>query len=151
PGKGNDQVRFEVSLGALAPDLEVLAPVRDWGMNRADTLTFAEQRGLPISTTRSSAYSIDENLWGRSIECGVLEDPWVGPPEDIYELTVATVDAPRRPTSLEISFDSGVPVSIDGEDLAAVHAIDRCGKLAGEYGIGRIDHVEDRLVGIKSR
>ncbi|MEA2476823.1 MAG: argininosuccinate synthase [Actinomycetota bacterium] len=150
-GKGNDQVRFEVSFGALAPELEVLAPVRDWGMNRADTISYAEAHDLPISTTRSSPYSIDENLWGRSIECGVLEDPWIAPPDDIYELTVGPSDAPRHSKTIEISFEEGVPVSIDGEGLSPLHAIEQCGKLGGEYGIGRIDHVEDRLVGIKSR
>ncbi|MFN2593347.1 MAG: argininosuccinate synthase [Actinomycetota bacterium] len=150
-GKGNDQVRFEVSLGALDPDLEVLAPVRDWGMNRTDTISYAESHGLPISTTRSSPYSIDENLWGRSIECGVLEDPWVAPPEDIYELTVGPLEAPRAPKTVEISFEGGEPAAIDGEALSPLHAIEQCGKLAGAYGVGRIDHVEDRLVGIKSR
>ncbi|MBW3594597.1 MAG: argininosuccinate synthase [Actinobacteria bacterium] len=149
-GKGNDQVRFEVSLGALAPDLDVLAPVRDWGMNRAETIAFAAARSLPIETTKSSPYSIDENAWGRSIECGVLEDPWVAPPDDVFALTAAPQDAPE-PRDVVVSFDGGVPVAVDGETLAPANAIDAVGKLAGSYGIGRIDMVEDRLVGIKSR
>ena len=149
-GKGNDQGRFEVSLAALAPDLEVLAPVRDWGMTRAGTIDYATSRGLPIETTKSSPYSIDENLWGRSIECGVLEDPWTSPPEEVYELTAALSDAPG-PREVEIAFEAGVPVGIDSETLAPINAIDAVGKVAGTYGYGRIDMIEDRLVGIKSR
>jgi argininosuccinate synthase len=149
-GKGNDQVRFEVSLAALAPDLEVLAPVRDWGMNRAQTIEYAEERSLPIETTKSSPYSIDENLWGRSIECGVLEDPWTSPPEDIFSLTTAPLEAPE-PRDVEISFEAGIPTAVDGETLAPINAIDALGKIAGSYGFGRVDMVEDRLVGIKSR
>jgi argininosuccinate synthase len=150
-GKGNDQVRFEVSLSALAPDIEVLAPVRDWGMTRAETIAYAEERDLPITTTKSSPYSIDENLWGRSIECGVLEDPWSAPPEDIFELTTSPSDAPAKPRDVEIAFDEGVPVAIDGEHLTPVNLIESLTKTAGDYGFGRIDLVEDRLVGIKSR
>ena len=150
-GKGNDQVRFEVSLGALAPDIEVLAPVRDWGMTRDDTIAYAEERNLPITTTKSSPYSIDENLWGRSIECGVLEDPWSPPPEDIYELTTTPEGASSKPRDVDVTFEAGVPVAIDGERLAPLNVIDSMTKIAGEYGFGRIDLVEDRLVGIKSR
>jgi argininosuccinate synthase len=150
-GKGNDQVRFEVSLGALAPDIEVLAPVRDWGMTREDTIAYAEDRNLPITTTKSSPYSIDENLWGRSIECGVLEDPWSPPPEDIYELTTAPEGASSKPRDVEVTFEAGVPVAIDGERLAPLNVIESLTKVAGDYGFGRIDLVEDRLVGIKSR
>jgi argininosuccinate synthase len=150
-GKGNDQVRFEVSLGALAPDLEVLAPVRDWGMTRDDTIAYAQERDLPITTTKSSPYSIDENLWGRSIECGVLEDPWSPPPEDIYELTTTPEAASPKPRDVEVTFEAGVPVAIDGERLEPLNVIDSMTKIAGEYGFGRIDLVEDRLVGIKSR
>jgi argininosuccinate synthase len=149
-GKGNDQVRFEVSLGALAPDIEVLAPVRDWGMNRDDTIAYAEKRSLPITTTKSSPYSIDENLWGRSIECGVLEDPWAAPPDDIYEITSAP-DTRTGHDEIEIGFENGVPVSVDGEVLDAQRAIDALTKVAGYWGFGRVDMVEDRLVGIKSR
>ncbi|MDQ3914408.1 MAG: argininosuccinate synthase [Actinomycetota bacterium] len=149
-GKGNDQVRFEVSLAALAPDLEVLAPVRDWGMGRDDTIGYALERDLPIETTRSSPYSIDENVWGRSIECGVLEDPWTAPPEDVFELTKPTGgDVATR--EVELTFDSGVPVAVDGESLSPLHLVEAVGKIAGSFGFGRIDTIEDRLVGIKSR
>ena len=150
-GKGNDQVRFEVSLGALAPDLEVLAPVREWGMTRADAIRFAEERDLPITVTRSSPYSIDENLWGRTVECGVLEDPWETPPEEIYELTGSPADAPTEAKFIEIGFEAGVPVSVDGETLEPIAAIAVVDKIVGSYGFGRIDMIEDRLVGIKSR
>jgi argininosuccinate synthase len=150
-GKGNDQVRFEVSLAALAPDIEVLAPVRDWGMTRAGAIRFAQERSLPVKTTKSSPYSIDENLWGRSIECGVLEDPWTSPPDDVYEHTASPARAPSEPREIEISFERGAPVSVDGEALDPLNAIEVVGKAAGEYGFGRIDMVEDRLVGIKSR
>jgi argininosuccinate synthase len=149
-GKGNDQVRFEVALAALAPGLEVLAPVRDWGMGRDDTIAYALERDLPIETTRSSPYSIDENVWGRSIECGVLEDPWATPPEDVFELTRVT--APDAATQeVELTFSAGVPVAIDGESLSPLNLVETVGKLAGSFGFGRIDTIEDRLVGIKSR
>jgi argininosuccinate synthase len=149
-GKGNDQVRFEVSLGTLAPDLEVLAPVRDWGMTREDTIAYALERRLPVKTTRSSPYSIDENLWGRSIECGVLEDPWAAPPEDVFELTASPAEVADS-REVEVGFERGDPVSVDGELLSPRHAITVVGKLAGAFGYGRVDMVEDRLVGIKSR
>ncbi len=150
-GKGNDQVRFEVSLSALAPEIEVLAPVRDWGMTRADTITYALDRKLPITTTKSSPYSIDENLWGRSIECGVLEDPWTAAPEDVFQLTAAAQNAPSEPVETEISFEAGVPVAVDGETLDPVALVQTLEKKVGAYGYGRVDLVEDRLVGIKSR
>jgi argininosuccinate synthase len=149
-GKGNDQVRFEVSLGTLAPDLEVLAPVRDWGMTREDTIAYALERKLPVKTTKSSPYSIDENLWGRSIECGVLEDPWTAPPEDVFELTASPAEVADS-REVEVGFERGDPVSVDGELLSPLHAITAVGKLAGACGFGRVDMVEDRLVGIKSR
>jgi argininosuccinate synthase len=149
-GKGNDQVRFEVSLTALAPDIEVLAPVRDWGMGRDETIEYALKRDLPIRTTKSSPYSIDENLWGRSIECGVLEDPWATPPPDVYGLTIAPEEAPG-PRDVEIGFEGGAPISVDGEILQPREVIEVIGKISGAYGFGRIDMVEDRLVGIKSR
>jgi argininosuccinate synthase len=149
-GKGNDQVRFEVSLTSLAPEIEVLAPVRDWGMSREDSINYALERNLPIRTTKSSPYSIDENLWGRSIECGVLEDPWISPPEEPFTLTSPLEAAPES-RDVEISFDTGVPSAVDGESLQPLHAIEVVGKLAGAYGFGRVDMVEDRLVGIKSR
>ncbi|HEX2296333.1 MAG TPA: argininosuccinate synthase [Actinomycetota bacterium] len=149
-GKGNDQVRFEVALGALAPGLEVLAPVRDWGMGRDETIRYAEERSLPIETKKSSPYSIDENVWGRSIECGVLEDPWAAPPPDVYELTKSDA-APPEARDVELEFEAGVPVALDGEALSPLHLVEAIGKIAGSFGFGRIDTIEDRLVGIKSR
>jgi argininosuccinate synthase len=149
-GKGNDQVRFEVGLAALAPDLKVLAPVRDWGMDRGQTIAYAEERGLPIETKKGSPYSIDENLWGRAIECGVLEDPWAAAPDDVYALTAEPKDSPGE-RDIEIGFDGGIPVSVDGETLTAAGVIEVVNKIAGAHGYGRIDMVEDRLVGIKSR
>jgi argininosuccinate synthase len=149
-GKGNDQVRFEVSLGALAPDLQVLAPVRDWDMTRGDTIAYATERDLPITTTKSSPYSIDENLWGRSIECGVLEDPWVSCPEDAFALTSGPTEAgPSQ--DIEIAFEGGIPVSVNGELLDPINLVGVVGKIAGASGFGRIDMVEDRVVGFKSR
>jgi argininosuccinate synthase len=150
-GKGNDQVRFEVSLSTLDPDLEVLAPVRDWDMNRDETIAYAEARGLPIETTRSSPYSIDENLWGRSIECGVLEDPWTAPPDDVFELTASPHDVAAMSHEIVVGFEGGSPTALDGELLDARNVIDTIGKVAGAFGIGRVDMIEDRLVGIKSR
>ena len=150
-GKGNDQVRFEVALGALAPDLEVLAPVRDWGMGRDETIAYAKERDVPIRTTKSSPYSIDENVWGRSIECGILEDPWAAPPGDVYELTQDPASAPPGGAEVEISFESGVPTALDGESLSPLNLIEAAGKVAGSHGFGRIDMIEDRLIGIKSR
>ena len=149
-GKGNDQVRFEVALGALAPDLDVLAPVRDWGMGRDETIRYAEERALPIETKKSSPYSIDENAWGRSIECGVLEDPWAAPPDEVFELTKVDDAAPTG-RDVEIEFEAGVPVALDGESLSPLHLVEAIGKIAGSTGFGRIDSIEDRLVGIKSR
>jgi argininosuccinate synthase len=150
-GKGNDQVRFEVSLASLAPGLEVLAPVRDWEMNRDETIAYAEARRLPIETTRSSPYSIDENLWGRSIECGALEDPWASPPTDLFELTAPPTEAPSAAHEVVVGFEAGSPTSLDGELLDARHVIESVGKVAGTFGVGRVDMIEDRLVGIKSR
>jgi argininosuccinate synthase len=148
-GKGNDQVRFEVSLSSLAPDIEVLAPVRDWNMSRAQAIDYATERDLPIETTKKSPYSIDENLWGRSIECGVLEDPWAGPPDDVFALTAAAPES--EATEVIVGFENGVPRRVDGEDVSPLNAIESIGKVAGSYGFGRIDMIEDRLVGIKSR
>jgi len=149
-GKGNDQVRFEASLASLDPGIEVLAPIRDWDMTRADTISYAEERALPINTTKSSPYSIDANLWGRSIECGILEDPWSSAPEDIFELTAVSPGAPPS-IDVEVGFSGGVPVALDGHELGAPDVIERLGRIAGGYGFGRIDMIEDRLVGIKSR
>jgi argininosuccinate synthase len=150
-GKGNDQVRFDVSVQALAPDLSIVAPVREWGMNREDEIAYAQKHQLPVPVTKESPYSTDENLWGRSIECGVLEDPWTEPPEDIYEWTKSAAAAPEKPAYVEIGFQQGLPVSLDGRELDGVSLIGRLAEMAGEHGVGRIDHLENRLVGIKSR
>ncbi len=150
-GKGNDQVRFDVSITALAPDLKVIAPAREWGMTREETIAYAEKHGIPIPIKATSPYSIDENLWGRSIECGVLEDPWVEPPEDIFSWTKTPTAWPDKPDYLEIGFDKGIPVSLNEEKLDGVALVQRLNELAGKHGVGRIDHVESRLVGIKSR
>src|SRR4051794_29253817 len=147
-GKGNDQVRFEVSTKALAPDLETLAPVRGWGLTREQSIELAGQWGIPITVTKSSPYSIDQNLWGRTIECGILEDPWEQPPEEVYELTTPTATGP---TELTIGFERGIPVSIDGRSLALPELIDEVTRVVGSYGWGRIDMIENRRVGIKSR
>ena len=150
-GKGNDQVRFEVSLGALSPDLQILAPCRGWGMTRDQAIGYAMQHNLPISQAPSSPYSIDENLWGRAIECGVLEDPFVEPPEDIWERTLRGPGSPVEPTYLEVTFHHGLPVELDGDPVGFAELVAVVDKLAGSYGIGRIDMIEDRVVGIKSR
>jgi len=150
-GKGNDQVRFEVATAALAPDLVTLAPVRDAGLTRDAAIEYAEERSLPVPVTKSSPYSIDENLWGRTIECGVIEDPWVSPPQDAYEWTVAPENAPDEPDVLTISFESGNPVTIDGVGGSAADLMAQVARRAGAHGIGRIDMIEDRLIGIKSR
>ncbi len=149
--KGNDQVRFDVSIGALAPDLGIIAPMREWVMTREEEIEYARQNGIPVPVKKACPYSVDENLWGRSCECGVLEDASVEPPEDAREWTVSPQEAPDRPTYVEIGFEKGVPVSLDGERLDGIELIVRLNKLAGSNGVGRIDHVEDRLVGIKSR
>ncbi len=150
-GKGNDQVRFDVSINALAPELKIVAPAREWGMTREKTIAYAEQHGIPVPITVKSHYSIDENLWGRSCECGVLEDPWSEPPEDAFAWTTAPDKAPAEPAYIEIGFEKGIPVSLDSETLDGVSLIHRLNELAGSHGIGRIDHIENRLVGIKSR
>jgi argininosuccinate synthase len=147
-GKGNDQVRFEVSTRALAPDLDVLAPVRGWGLTREQSIEYAERFGIPITVTKASPYSIDQNLWGRTIECGVLEDPWEQPPEEVYELTTPTAS---EPTELVLRFEQGVPVAIDGRALPLHELVDEVTRVVGSYGWGRIDMVENRRVGIKSR
>jgi argininosuccinate synthase len=147
-GKGNDQVRFEVSTAALAPHLEVVAPVRGWGLTREESIEYAEKWGIPITVTKASPYSIDQNLWGRTIECGVLEDPWQQPPDEIYELTTPTATGP---VELVISFEQGLPVALDGKRLPLSQLIGEVDRLVGSYGWGRIDMVENRRVGIKSR
>jgi argininosuccinate synthase len=150
-GKGNDQVRFEVSARALAPDLEVLAPVRVWGLTRDDSIEYAAKHGIPIRVRKDSPYSVDENLWGRTIECGILEDPWVEPPEDIYALTSKSTDAPREARELVLGFEGGVPVSIDGAATPLHDLVPAVSAAVGAFGWGRIDMVENRRVGIKSR
>jgi argininosuccinate synthase len=147
-GKGNDQVRFEVSTRALAPDLETIAPVRGWGLTREQSIEYAARWGIPITVTRTSPYSIDQNLWGRTVECGVLEDPWQQPPEEVYELTTPTA---TRPCDMVIRFEEGIPVAIDGRALALHELIREVTEVVGSYGWGRIDMVENRRVGIKSR
>ena len=149
-GKGNDQVRFEVGIGALAPDLRVIAPVRDSGMTRDKAIAFAEEKGLPIDVNKKSPYSIDQNVWGRAVETGFLEDPWNGPIEDVYSYT-SDPTAAREPDELVLSFTDGVPVAIDGKPVTVLQAIEQLNARAGAQGVGRLDMVEDRLVGIKSR
>jgi argininosuccinate synthase len=150
-GKGNDQVRFDVGVHALAPQLKVIAPAREWKMTREETMAYAAKHNVPVPVTRKSPYSIDENLWGKSIECGVLEDPWTEPPDDVWVWTKSPLKAPARPQYVEIGFETGVPISIDGEELDGVELVRRMNDIAGEHGIGRVDHIENRLVGIKSR
>jgi argininosuccinate synthase len=150
-GKGNDQVRFEISIGALAPGLKIIAPAREWGMTREQTINYAQRYGIPVPITVKSPYSIDANLWGRSIECGVLEDPWVEPPADVFTWTRSPADAPDKPGYVEIGFEQGIPTTIDGQKVGGVSLIQRLNQLAGEHGVGRIDLLENRLVGIKSR
>ena len=147
-GKGNDQVRFEVSTRALAPDLEVIAPVRGWGMTREDSILYAYRHEIPIQATKEKVYSIDDNLWGRAIECGEMEDPWAEPPEGVWQMTRRTATEPRE---LTIGFEQGVPVSLDGERMALHELIISANHIVGAYGWGRLDMVENRRVGIKSR
>ena len=155
-GKGNDQVRFDVSIQALAPDLQIIAPVREWSMTRDEEIRYAQQHDIPVPVTADSPYSVDANLWGRSVEAGVLEDPWNEPPEAAYAWTINPRFAPEEPTYVTIDFERGIPVSL-GDDpetterLDPVTLVSRLNELAGAHGVGRVDHVEDRLVGIKSR
>jgi argininosuccinate synthase len=147
-GKGNDQVRFEVGTRALAPDLEVIAPARVWGLTREDSIEYAAKWDIPLSVTKEKLYSIDENLWGRAIECGVIEDPWSQPPADVYTMTRPTA---VEPTEVVIGFESGIPVSVDGRQLSPELLISEVNRVVGSYGWGRLDMVESRRVGIKSR
>ena len=150
-GKGNDQVRFEVSIKALNPDLEVLAPVREWGWSRDEEIEYAIKHDVPIPATLDSPFSIDQNLWGRANEAGVMEDPWVSPPEEAYGLTVSVENAPDEAEYVEIEFVAGKPVSLNGKEMKLADLIQELNAVAGAHGVGRIDHVENRLVGIKSR
>ncbi|KMY43493.1 argininosuccinate synthase [Bacillus sp. FJAT-27916] len=150
-GKGNDQVRFEVSIQALNPELKVLAPVREWSWSREEEIQYAKENNIPIPINLDSPYSIDQNLWGRSNECGVLEDPWAAPPEGAYDLTCPLENTPDVPAMVEITFKEGVPVALNGKEYPLSQLILTLNDLAGKHGVGRIDHVENRLVGIKSR
>jgi argininosuccinate synthase len=147
-GKGNDQVRFEVGTRALAPDLEVIAPARVWGLTREDSIEYAAKWDIPLSVTKEKLYSIDENLWGRAIECGAIEDPWNQPPADVYTMTRPSA---TEPTEVVIGFESGIPVSVDGRSLSPELLIAEMNRVVGSYGWGRLDMVESRRVGIKSR
>ena len=149
-GKGNDQVRFDVTVGSIAPDLKIIAPVREWEMTRDEEIVYAKAHGISISTA-AKKYSIDQSIWGRSIECGLLEDASKEPPEDAFEWTSSPEDAPNKPEYVTIKFEAGVPVALKGEVLDSLTLIERLNQIAGRHGVGRIDHIEDRLVGIKSR
>ncbi|WP_213697707.1 argininosuccinate synthase [Acetomicrobium sp.] len=150
-GKGQDQVRIEICTRALKPDLKVIAPVRDWHFSRDDEIDYAKEHGIPVPVTKKSPYSIDENLWGRSIECGPLEDPWTEPPSDAFKLTADPWDAPDEVEYVEITFKEGLPVALNGEEMDGVALIAKLNEIAGKHGVGRIDMIEDRLVGFKSR
>jgi argininosuccinate synthase len=150
-GKGNDQVRFDVTAASITPDLTVVAPVRDWNMNRPQEIEYAKEHGIPVPVTTESPYSVDANLWGRSIEAGPLEDPDHEPTEDVFELTATPEKAPDEPVYIEVGFEEGLPTSLDGEELPLVELIAGLNERAGEHGVGRVDMIEDRLVGIKSR
>ncbi len=151
-GKGNDQVRFEVSARALDDEIEILAPIREWDLEtRGDEIDYAREHGIPVEATEESPYSYDRNLWGISIECGPLEDPWAAPPEEIYRLTRSPEDAPDEPEEIVVEFEAGCPVALDGEAMPLEELIDVLNERAGRHGIGRVDMVENRLVGLKSR
>jgi len=150
-GKGNDQVRFEVTIKSLAPDLKIIAPIREWRLTRDEEIKFAKSHGIPVPAKLESPYSVDQNLWGRSIECGKLDYPEHEPPEEVYEWTVPLEKAPKNPTYIEIEFEKGIPKKINGEELSPVSLVSMLNDIGGKYGIGRIDHMENRLIGIKSR
>lgn len=151
-GKGNDQVRFETSIQALDPTLEIIAPVREWDMHtRQEEMDWAEAHGVPVPTTKSKPYSIDDNLWGRAIECGVLEDPMNRPPLDIYTMTTDPEKAPDEATEITIEFKAGLPVAINGEQMSYLDIIAKMNEIAGANGFGRIDMIENRMIGVKSR
>ncbi|WP_377889034.1 argininosuccinate synthase [Alkalihalobacillus sp. R86527] len=150
-GKGNDQVRFEVSIQALNPDLKVIAPVREWGMTRDEQIAYAEEKGIPIPVKLDNPFSIDANIWGRACEAGVLEDPWAEAPEAAFDWTAPIEMTPNKPEYIEVDFEEGRPVALNGETLGLVDLIEKLNEIGGKHGIGRIDHIENRLVGIKSR
>lgn len=149
-GKGNDQVRFDISFGSLAPNLKIIAPVREWSMTREEELKYALSKGIQVSNA-AKKYSIDQSIWGRSIECGILEDPNQEPPEDVFEWTISPENAPNTPEYVSVKFEAGVPVSLNNENMEPLDLIKTLNDIAGKHGVGRIDHIEDRLVGIKSR
>ncbi|MBP5203068.1 MAG: argininosuccinate synthase, partial [Candidatus Methanomethylophilaceae archaeon] len=149
--KGNDQVRFDVGIVSQNPNLEIIAPMREWVTTREKEIEYAKEHGIEIIVKKESPYSRDENLWGSSCECGILEDPWAEPPADVWENTVDPKKAPATPKYVEIGFEKGIPVCLDGKRMGGVELIETLDKIAGSHGVGRIDHVEDRLVGIKSR
>lgn len=150
-GKGNDQVRFEVAIHALAPDLKVVAPVRDWKWSREEEINYAKEHDIPVPIDLDNPFSIDQNLWGRSNECGVLENPWVAPPEEAYDLTTSLENTPDQADIIEITFDQGVPIALNDQNIPLAELILTLNEIAGKHGVGRIDHIENRLVGIKSR
>ena len=150
-GKGNDQVRFDLGVTSLEPSFRIIAPSREWNMTREDEIQYARSHNVPLDLGTRSSYSVDENLWGRSIEAGDLEDPWREPPEEAFAWTQSPENAPQQPLYVEISFEAGLPVAVDGEGMSGVALIQHLSGIAGEHGVGRIDHLEDRLVGIKSR
>ncbi len=150
-GKGNDQVRFEVSYAALQPDLEVIAPAREWGMTREEEIDYANERGIPVPVGKKSPYSTDTNMWGRSIECGVIEDPSLEAPDDAWEWTVSPMEAPDDPRYVTVRFEAGVPVALDGQAMGGVELVSALNAIGGEHGVGRVNMMENRLVGIKSR
>jgi argininosuccinate synthase len=149
-GRGNDQVRFDITLGSLAPDKKIIAPVREWGMTREEEIAYAKTKGIHVSEA-AKKFSIDASVWGRAIECGLLEDANEEPPEDAFEWTVAPEKAPDNPEYLTIQFETGVPVAVNGKRMSPLELIENLNEVAGRNGVGRIDHIEDRLVGIKSR
>jgi argininosuccinate synthase len=149
-GRGNDQVRFDVTLGSLAPEMKIIAPVREWGMTRDEEIAYAKTKGIPVSNV-AKKYSIDASVWGRAIECGLLEDASQAPPEDAYEWTTSPEKAPNKPEIVTLQFEAGVPVGVNGKSMLPLELIEEVNKIAGKNSVGRIDHIEDRLVGIKSR
>ena len=150
-GKGNDQVRFDITFQTLAPDLRIIAPVREWKMTRDEEIAFAIERNIPVNISKDNLFSIDQNIWGRSCEAGVLEDPWIEPPPETFAWTKDVANTPNDPAYVVIDFDKGIPVGLDNKKMDGVELISKLNTLAGEHGVGRIDHVENRLVGIKSR
>ena len=149
-GRGNDQVRFEVTIEALAPELKIIAPVREWKLTRIEEIEYAKKHGIHVQT-KKHPYSIDQNLWGRSIECGPLDNPEIEPPPDVFEWTVQPEKAPDTPEYLIIKFEEGIPVSVNNKKFSPVSLVDYLNRFAGRHGVGRIDHIEDRVVGLKSR